>query len=260
MEEDRPLTKAERKALRKQEKLAQKESMNRKKVLAKVGWAMAGIMVVSLLFFWGFNRYVPIPESEKNQPVNQVMASDWILGNSNAPVMVLEYSDFQCPACKLYSPLIRQMSQEYGDKVAIVYRHFPLKQIHMQAELAAQAAEAAGKQGKFWEMNEKLFASQGDWAEKRKAKAIFIGYAKELGLDEAQFKKDLTSKEVRALVKADYMSGLQNRLNSTPSFFVNGERMATPQGEAAFREILDLKLREATAGAELKATDNSVNQ
>lgn len=250
MEEALPLTKSEKKAQRKAEKLAQQAAQTKKQKFQRaIQWG-AGIGIVIFLFWWGYNRYIPVPEAEKQKPVNQALTNDWFKGNQEAKVVVVEYSDFQCPACQLYSPLIREVAQQYGEKIAIVYRHFPLKQIHLQAELAAQAAEAAGKQGKFWEMNELLFERQEQWAEKREAKKLFIDYAKELGLNEAQFKKDLVSKEVKALVKADYLSGLANRLNSTPSFFINGERMANPQGAEAFREIIDIKLREATASAQ----------
>ncbi|OGV96028.1 hypothetical protein A2W24_02980 [Microgenomates group bacterium RBG_16_45_19] len=173
------------------------------------------------------------------KPVNQVLETDWYQGNKAAAVVIVEYSDFQCPACRLYSPLIEQLTQLYPDQLAVVYRHFPLKEIHPRANLAAQAAEAAGKQGKFWEMNHLLFERQEEWAESGQASKIMMGYAQELGLNSDQFKQDLNSKAVKGLVKADYLSALANRLNGTPSFFVNGSRIENPQGLAAFQAVLE---------------------
>ena len=91
-----------------------------------------------------------------------VSDSDWVKGNRSAPVVLVEYSDFQCPACAASAPLVKQLTEEFGNKIAFVYRHFPLPQ-HKNAYPAAQAAEAAGKQGKFWEMADLIFANQTKW-------------------------------------------------------------------------------------------------
>jgi len=122
----------------------------------------------------------------------------------------------------------------------------------LQAELAAQAAEAAGKQGKFWEMHDILFKNQSNWAESPKAKSQFIDYAEEIGLDVSKFKNDLGSKEVRGYVKADLLSGLSLRLNSTPSFYINGERISNPPSPQAFEELIVSQLP-STASAEIES-------
>jgi protein-disulfide isomerase len=183
----------------------------------------------------------------KQWPVAEATDKDWVKGNPDAEVVIVEYADLQCPACKLYSSVMSDLAVKYASEAAFVYRHFPLKQIHLQAVTAAHAAEAAGLQGKFWEMHDKLFETQELWSNNRGAKNMFADYAGELGLDVERFKRDMNSKEVRAKVEAHYLNGLENRLNSTPSFFINGERIENPQGLEAFSQLIDQKLIEATA-------------
>lgn len=240
MEEVEVLTKEEKKAKKRQAEVNQA----RRRQWRNWGLILAGLILAAA---WIYSRYVPVPTGESQKPVDRVLENDWYLGQKEAPVVVVEYSDFQCPACKLYSPLIKELASKYEGQVVVVYRHFPLKEIHQTANLAAQAAEAAGKQGKFFEMSERLFESQADWADKGKAKQLMIGYAKELGLNETQFVQDLESKEVRGLVKADYLSALSQRLNSTPTFFINGERVASPQGIEAFSLLIDPLLPATTS-------------
>jgi protein-disulfide isomerase len=195
---------------------------------------------------------VPVSQSEKNKPVDSFTPGDWVTGEATASVKLIEYSDFQCPSCAKASGMLTELLKQDAGKIALVYRNFPLREIHPQANLAAQAAEAAGKQGKFWEMHDKLFESQISWAENRGAKDIFVSYAKDLGLDLNQFKKDLNAKEVRGLVQADYLSGLEQGISSTPTFFVNGKMMPNPGSITEFAKLIDLSLEEATASKTLK--------
>src|SRR3989339_446028 len=112
-------------------------------------------------------------------------------GGENANVQLVEYSDFQCPACAVYYPAVQELNKEFGDRLKIVYKHFPLKNIHENAELSSKAAEAAALQGKFWEMHNKLFDTQQEWARNSNVKALFISYAESLGLDKAKFEQDI---------------------------------------------------------------------
>jgi len=251
MENETPLTKAERKTLHKQAKETDREAQAKRQSLTKWVRISLGVILVGMVGWWGLNSQVTVPESEINKPVNQVQANDWYLGNRDAKVVIVEYSDFQCPTCALYSSIIKQLTTDYGNQIAIVYRYFPLKQIHRQAELTARAAEAAGRQGKFWEMNELLFNKQDEWAGKNNAKTLIQGYAQSLGINISKFNQDLKDKTVKQRVEADYLSALKNRLNSTPSFYVNGERIMNPQGIEAFKLVLDQKLVEATASAKV---------
>jgi protein-disulfide isomerase len=251
IEAERPLTKAERKAMKKERKqmetnAAVKDSIRNKLVTILV------IVGLAALGWWWWNSSAPLPAEQTAKPVDEIMSEDWVLGNPDASVILMEYSDFQCPACAAYRSLIEALHEQYPEQLAIVFRHFPLKSIHPQATLAAQAAEAAGLQGQFWEMHDVLFDEQAAWAGKRNAEAMFMDYAKELGLDENRFREDMKSEAVRNAVETDYRSAMQLRLNSTPSFFLNGERIANPQGVGPFLELIEAQIRAATAAAELE--------
>ena len=107
-----------------------------------------------------------------------------------ATSVLIEYSDFQCPACKAYYPVVSKIADELGTKVQVVYRNYPLSQLHKNARTAASAAEAAGKQGKFWEMHDVLFINQEKWSESKDVKRDFSAYAKAIGLSVEQFTQD----------------------------------------------------------------------
>ncbi|MEW5805694.1 MAG: thioredoxin domain-containing protein [Patescibacteria group bacterium] len=199
--------------------------------------ALAVIFVFMYYFVWlGGNQ------SKAGEYQIQLTKADWQLGNPNAKVVLVEYSDFQCPACAYYSSLLKQLLEEYSDEVLFVYRHFPLSNIHKNANLSAYAAEAAGRQGQFWGMSEKLFLNQEDWAESNQAKEIFVSYAEELGLDQSRFLADLDSEEIKDKVFQDYQSALLYRLNGTPSFFINGKKIQNPRTLEEFRKIIEQEL------------------
>lgn len=147
------------------------------------------------------------------------------LASSSAKVTLVEFSDYQCPACGAFYPYVKQLTTDYKDKLAFVYRNFPLTAIHQNAELAAQAAEAAGLQGKYWEMHDMLFTKQQDWGESDKAAEMFSEYAKTLGLDEQQFTKDLNSDTVKNIVAADVADGNSLGINQTPTFYLDGTKL-----------------------------------
>ena len=152
---------------------------------------------------------------------------------------LIEYSDFQCPACGVYYPIIKALQQEFGESIVFVYRNFPLRQIHANADLAARSAEAAGKQGKFWEMHDMIFENQKDWASQSNAKKSMIEYAQSLNLDAERFKTDLDSKEVKEKVNNDYLSGIQAKVNAVPTFFLNGTKLQNPESYEEFKKLLE---------------------
>ncbi|MEK7193079.1 MAG: thioredoxin domain-containing protein [Patescibacteria group bacterium] len=167
-----------------------------------------------------------------------VLPSDWTVGNPEATVSLVEYSDFQCPACGAYYPLIQTITEEFKDQVKFTYRNFPLRQIHINADLAARSAEAAGLQGKFWEMHDLLFENQSDWSTSSEVGSLIDGYAKEIGLDLAQFKSDVESKEVADKVEKDYQSGVASKVSGTPTFFLNGKKIENPQSYDQFKAVI----------------------
>ncbi len=169
------------------------------------------------------------------------VGSSYAMGPATAPVTIIEFSEFQCPFCKRVGPTLDQIKKEYGDKVRIVFKHNPLS-FHKDAPYAAKASLAAGKQGKFWEMHDKLFENQ------RQIKEDDIkGYAKEIGLDMAQFEKDVASDEIAKMVADDQALAGKVGARGTPNFFINGEQLSGAQPFDRFKAVIDKQLAEAEA-------------
>lgn len=152
-------------------------------------------------------------------------------------ITIVEFSDFQCPACFSVQDPLRQILQKYEGKVQLVYRHFPLTSIHQHAMIAAQAAEAASIQNKFWEMHDILFVKQGEWSEAGDPKTIFAEYAESLGLDKEKFLTDIESEAVKTAVTGDLIVTTRYRLSGTPTFFVNGVKTEFGQIEIKLAEL-----------------------
>ncbi len=149
-------------------------------------------------------------------PVSQ---EDWGRGPADASVTLVEYGDYECPACqRAYVEVEKLLTAERGN-VKFVYRHFPLMSTHPQAMAAALAAEASGRQGKFWEMHSKLYESRGQIGDER-----IRGYAQELRLDMDRFAQDIKSKEIEANIRQERLAGARSGVNGTPTFFVKGSR------------------------------------
>lgn len=146
----------------------------------------------------------------------------WSRGPATAPVTIEEFADFECPSCANFEPTIRQIKTIYGDRVRVIFRHFPLTQIHQKAYDASRAAEAAGMQNKFWEMHDLLYDKQKDWTVSSDHRAQFAEYAKQLGLDVDKFKTDMLGMVTAQRVDADKKRGETARIMSTPSAFING--------------------------------------
>ena len=140
-------------------------------------------------------------------------------GNEQAAIKIVEYGDYQCPHCGRAYPIIKEIQSTFGDQILFVFRNFPLQESHWYATIAAQAAEAAGKQGKFWEMHDAIFENQQQLSEE-----YLDSLAEKLGLDMDQFEQDLNSEEISDKVEDDFESGVRSGVNGTPSFFVNGEK------------------------------------
>lgn len=173
----------------------------------------------------------------------QVVAGDMrhVKGNPEASVTVVEFSDFQCPACKATLPLIEQLMEKQGENFKLVYRHMPLDSIHPNARHAAWATEAAASQGKFWEMHDKLFETQEEWSETASTddlSDIFATYAAELELDVETFKTEMASSAIADLVQSDASAAVAAGVQGTPTFFVNGQKTAAPQLESAIESLV----------------------
>lgn len=166
-----------------------------------------------------------------------VVLSDHVKGNSEASVTLTEYGDFQCPACAQFSPIVKEVVDQYGDQIAFEFRHFPLISIHPYAVPAAKAAEAAGVQGKFFEMHDKLYENQSAWAKSPAPQAFFIQYAEELGLDIALFKQHMRASLIEEKIESQFKEAQERGLTGTPTFFLNGERLEFKTMEEFFGAI-----------------------
>jgi protein-disulfide isomerase len=144
---------------------------------------------------------------------------DHLQGPRTALVTLAEYGDFQCPYCGQAHPIIKEVMKSLEGKLLFAFRHFPLTTIHPQAQLAAEAAEAAGIQGKFWEMHDMLYENQGALAPDD-----LVEYAHQLGLDTKRFARELQEQTHFPRVREDFLSGIKSGVNGTPTFFINGWR------------------------------------
>ena len=164
--------------------------------------------------------------------------SDWTKRARTTKVTFVEYSDFQCPACGAYYPMLEEMFAEYKDQISFTYRHFPLAQ-HKNARSSAYASEAAGKQGKFWEMADMLFKNQSEWSEETTAPTIFEGYAQKIGINVEQYKTDVKSDAVKAKVDRDLQSGKLSLISHTPTFFINGKMSDNPRSKEELKALIE---------------------
>jgi len=183
-------------------------------------WVIIGIIVVVL--FGGAIWYSGMAAEKNNEGV--VVEAN-VKGNSEAVTTLVKYSDFQCPACATFYPVVAELLEENGDKLRFEYKHFPLP-VHTSAQPAALAAEAAGQQGKFYEMHDMIFENQAEWSRAAVPNAFFIQYAEEIGLDIDAFRRHQNSSILRDKVRSNFEEGRELGVTGTPTFFLNGERMS----------------------------------
>jgi protein-disulfide isomerase len=162
-------------------------------------------------------------------------------GNRESKVTIVEFSDFECPACAAAAPVMKEVMNKYNGKVQFIYRHFPLPQ-HTYGLPAAHVGEAAAEQGKFWEMHDLLFARQKTWAESSNPKELFVAYAKEIGLDVQKFQKTFDERVYDDLIQKDIQDGRSAGVNSTPTFFINGQRVVGVPRLTEISKLIDAEL------------------
>lgn len=169
-----------------------------------------------------------------------VAADDPVLGDADAPVTVVEFSDFQCPFCQRVVPTLKRVRETYGDRVRIVWKDFPLTSIHPQAFKAAEAGQCAREQGRFWEYHDRLFANQ-----QALEPELLKKYAADLGLDAAQFNSCLDTAKYAERVQEQMGAGAQLGVSSTPSIFINGRLLSGAQPYETFTAVIDEELARA---------------
>ena len=179
--------------------------------------------------------------------VPAITSADWTEGNPNAKVSLIEYGDFECPACGEYFPLVQQLVQNYSSTVLFVFRNFPLYTIHPFAGIGAQAAEAAGLEGgatKYWAMHDLLYTDQTQWSMNdsltpaQVTKQYFDGYAQSLGLDVNTFNNDMNATSVTQKIQNDVTGGNAAQIDHTPTFFINLAQIPNPTSLSNFEATL----------------------
>lgn len=166
--------------------------------------------------------------------------SEWGMGNPNAKLRIVEFGDYQCGACGYFHPIVKQIMEEFGDDVYFVFRHFPLPS-HQFAKSAAAAAEAAGRQGKFWEMHDLIMSNQAAWT-RGIPTTVFLQMARQIGLNDIQFQQDLRNADIAAKIDRDFNSGRQLNIPSVPAFFFNGVYVQNPADVEGFRNLVKAEL------------------
>ena len=186
--------------------------------------------------------------AEKVQPTQPVVAAgkvapvkdtEYVKGDKNAKVTLIEYSDFQCPYCARHASTVDKVMEEYAGKVKLVFRHFPLS-FHPEAQKASEATECAGEQGKFWEMHDKVFEANTN---KNMKVETWKSAAKELGLNTSQFNTCLDTGKYEDKVKSDFTEGQSVGVKGTPATFINGEMVSGAVPFEKFQEIIDKYLK-----------------
>jgi len=156
---------------------------------------------------------------EEQKLVLPVSERDHFRGNLEAPITLLEYGDYECPDCFHAAPIVNELRRDFGDRLRFVFQHFPNSTIHPHASVAAQGAEAAGAQGKFWEMHDVLYKHQKDLIDHD-----ITHFALMIGIEPYRFEAEISSQRYAPRVAEDYQSGVSSGVKGTPTFFINGLR------------------------------------
>ena len=181
------------------------------------------------------------PDAEAPTLTVPVSERDHVAGPDTAAVTLVEYGDYECPYCRAAYPVVKAVQAELGDRLRFAFRNFPITSSHPHARRAAEAAEAAAAQGRFWEMHDHLYEHRDALED-----GDLVSYAEELGLDVERFARDLDSHEYADLVQEDFMSGVRSGVNGTPTFFIDGVRY---DGASETEALLDA-LENAAAGTD----------
>jgi len=216
---------------------------------------VACVAILGGLVFLNQSESVDVEEVNGAKVIlkTETTPADNVFGKADSDIVLVEYGDFQCPGCQSAAAPISELKKDYEDDIAFVFRHFPLTSIHPNAIAAASTAEAAGKQGQFWEMHDIIYQNQEAWAQAdaKQRDTIFEQYAKQLGLDIEQFKTDLVSESVSQKINFDRSLGGKMGVTGTPAFFLNGEELPsdvaseiTSGKSDKLRELIDERIKQ----------------
>lgn len=202
------------------------------------------VLIIAALAF-GIYKLVTAPKID----AFLITPTDHIEGNIDAKVTMIEYSDFQCPACGSYYPVVQDLVKSFPQDLRLVYRNYPLLTVHDKAMLAARVAEAAAQQGKFWEMHDLLFEEQNLWSKMQTPMTRFEYFAKSLNLDLEKFKDDVNNKsnssDINKKISFDMATANSLGVSGTPSFFVNGKKIDSPSSLEEFKKLIEEEIKTA---------------
>lgn len=197
------------------------------------------IIVAAVGFF-----YLTKPAPEANITA---LASTHTEGSTTSGVVLVEYGDYQCPACGQYYPVVKALVETYKDRITFQFRNFPLESLHQNARAGARAAEAANIQGKFWEMHDILYENQTSWQGSSDPLTLFTQYAQQVGVaDSAKFETDYKSAAVNDIISADVKEGQKFGITGTPTFILDGKKIDNPRDAADFNKIIDAAIAAKT--------------
>ncbi|MBI2442359.1 MAG: DsbA family protein [Candidatus Levybacteria bacterium] len=213
------------------------------KALLGIGAATL-LILVGGVFFLSNSPSTPQDIANQSRVDKEILArkDSYSIGTPSAKVTVVEFGDYQCPACGSAHPIIKQITEDYKDKIYFQFRHFPLPQ-HRNAKLAALVAEAAGLQGKFWEMHNFLYENQAEWAESSKPMEFVESYAEKLELDVEKLREDIKKQELTKKINRDTQDAGAAGVNSTPTFYVNGLQFRGVPQYADLQKLIDDELK-----------------
>ncbi|HEY8999580.1 MAG TPA: thioredoxin domain-containing protein [Candidatus Saccharimonadales bacterium] len=209
--------------------------------MTKQFWAIIAIIVVifgGILIFHGNN----------NNTGNSGTPTNHVEGSASTGVTLVEYGDYECPYCGEYFSTVQQVAAAYNQEIQFQFRNLPLAQIHPNAFAGARAAEAAGLQGKFWQMHDLLYENQNEWSESTgNVEPTLVSYAKSLGLNTAQFQSDFSSQKVDNLINADIAAfNKTGQEEATPTFFLDGKKISPDNTVASFETLINAEILKKT--------------
>jgi protein-disulfide isomerase len=224
--------------------------------MSKQFWGVIIIVVLALVgvFVLSGNKS---NSSSKSGSGSTSTLTQHIEGQGKSGVTLVEYGDYECPYCGQYFPTVKQIETEYDQQIYFQFRNFPLVSIHQNAFASARAAEAAGLQDKFWEMNNALYESQTQWSSASNAPPIFDQYATQLGLNLTKFKSDYASGKVNNLINADMAEGNKLGIQGTPTFFLDGKQIQVANSPATFEKLINAEIAKKASGNSSAAAPTS---
>jgi protein-disulfide isomerase len=205
-----------------------------------------GVAAGAAVFLSRGNSDQPVANSSTPSHVD-IKAGTHIRGPQNAQLTLVEFGDYECPSCGFWHPFVKEILARYPDKLRLDFHHYPLVGVHPNAMAAALAAEAAGEQGKYWEMHDALYEHQREWGESPNPKPIFLNLASRIGLDLNRFEQSLASPALQSRILQDVSKAQDLHVEATPTFFLNGEQIHPKLSMEDLVQLIEAHLRSTSS-------------